>query len=95
MWPRRWGDGAERVAKTPFTWSGMRDLLRASARPFPVAISTTTPIGAGILDLDMLLQMATTPPCDPSDSSCVPPPTKSLTNKVELRNLCSQGSDAL
>ncbi|CTP92729.1 PPC domain-containing protein [Xanthomonas graminis] len=72
----------------------MRDLLRASARPFPVAIPTSTPIGAGILDLDMLLQMATTPPCDPADSSCVPP-SKALTNKVELRNLGSQGGDAL
>ncbi|WJI17215.1 S8 family serine peptidase [Pseudoxanthomonas winnipegensis] len=82
------------VATTPFTWTGMRDLLRASARPFPVAISTTTPIGAGILDVDMLLQMATTPPCQPSDSSCVPP-TKTLTNKVELRGLGSQGGDAL
>ncbi|PZP59352.1 MAG: Subtilisin-like serine protease [Pseudoxanthomonas spadix] len=82
------------VATTPFTWTGMRDLLRASARPFPVAIPTTTPIGAGILDVDMLLQMATTPPCQPSDSSCVPP-TKTLTNKVELRGLGSQGGDAL
>ncbi|SBV86116.1 S8 family serine peptidase [Xanthomonas graminis] len=82
------------VAKTPFTWNGMRDLLRASARPFPVAIPTSTPIGAGILDLDMLLQTATTPPCAPADSSCVPP-TKTLSNKVELRNLGSQGGDAL
>ncbi|WP_369977578.1 S8 family serine peptidase [Xanthomonas bundabergensis] len=82
------------VATTPFTWSGMRDLLRASARPFPVAIPTTTPIGAGILDIDMLLQLATTPPCAPSDSSCVPP-TKTLTNKVEQRGLGSQGGDAL
>ncbi|CTP90949.1 protease [Xanthomonas translucens pv. poae] len=82
------------AVRTPLTWSGMRDLLRASARPFPVAIPTSTPIGAGILDLDMLLQMATTPPCDPADSSCVPP-SKALTNKVELRNLGSQGGDAL
>jgi serine protease len=82
------------VVSTPFTWSGMRDLLRASARPFPVAIPTTTPIGAGILDVDMLLQMATTPPCQPSDSSCVPP-TKTLTNKVEMHGLGSQGGDAL
>lgn len=82
------------VAATPLTWTGMRDLLRASARPFPVAISTTTPIGAGILDVDMLLQMATTPPCQPSDSSCVPP-TKTLTNKVEMSGLGSQGGDAL
>ncbi|OAX54182.1 S8 family serine peptidase [Xanthomonas graminis] len=82
------------VAKTPFTWSGMRDLLRASARPFPVAIPTSTPIGAGILDLGMLLQMATTPACDPTDSSCIPP-TKTLSNKVELRGLGSRGGDAL
>lgn len=82
------------IAKTPFTWTGMRDLLRASARPFPVAIASNTPIGAGILDVDMLLQMATTPPCQPSDSSCVPP-TKTLSNKVELRGLSSQGGDAL
>jgi serine protease len=82
------------IATTPFTWSGMRDLLRASARPFPVAISSTTPIGAGILDVDMLLQMATTPPCAPSDSTCVPP-TKTLSNKVEMRGLSSQGGDGL
>ncbi|MBB4128632.1 serine protease [Xanthomonas translucens] len=82
------------VAKTPFTWTGMRDLLRASARPFPVAIASNTPIGAGILDMDMLLQMATTPPCAPSDSTCVPP-TKTLTNKVEMSGLGSQGGDAL
>ncbi|RXR04252.1 S8 family peptidase [Pseudoxanthomonas composti] len=82
------------VATTPFTWSGMRELLRSSARPFPVAIPSTTPIGAGILDVDMLLQMATTPPCAPTDSSCVPP-TKTLTNKVEMRGLGSQGGDAL
>lgn len=82
------------IAKTPFTWTGMRELLRASARPFPVAIATNTPIGAGILDVDMLLQMVTNPPCDPSDSSCVPP-TKTMTNKVEMRGLGSQGGDAL
>ncbi|WP_228135931.1 S8 family serine peptidase, partial [Xanthomonas sp. NCPPB 1128] len=82
------------IAKTPFTWTGMRDLLRASARPFPVAIATNTPIGAGILDVDMLLQMVTNPPCSPSDSSCVPP-TKTMTNKVEMRGLSSQGGDAL
>ncbi|WP_369935021.1 S8 family serine peptidase [Xanthomonas tesorieronis] len=82
------------IAPTPLTWTAMRDLLRASARPFPVAIATTTPIGAGILDVDMLLQMATTPPCQPSDSSCVPP-TKTLTNKVEMRGIGSQGGDAL
>ncbi|MBB5877830.1 S8 family peptidase [Xanthomonas sp. 3498] len=82
------------IAKTPFTWTGMRELLRASARPFPVAIATNTPIGTGILDVDMLLQMVTNPPCDPSDSSCVPP-TKTMTNKVEMRGLSSQGGDAL
>ncbi|MBO9873039.1 MULTISPECIES: S8 family peptidase [Xanthomonas] len=82
------------IAKTPFTWTGMRELLRASARPFPVAIASNTPIGAGILDVDMLLQMVTNPPCDPSDSSCVPP-TKTMTNKVEMRGLSSQGGDAL
>ncbi|AVY68337.1 S8 family peptidase [Xanthomonas translucens] len=82
------------VVKTPLTWSSMRDLLRASARPFPVAIPTSTPIGAGILDIDMLLQMATTPPCNPSDTSCVPP-TKTLSNKSEMRGLGSQGGDGL
>ncbi len=82
------------VAQTPFTWSAMRDLLRSSARPFPVSISTSTPIGAGILDINALISLAIDPPCDSSDPTCIPP-TTGMANKVELRNLGSQGGDTL
>ncbi|MBB5863703.1 S8 family serine peptidase [Xanthomonas sp. 3058] len=82
------------VVPTPLTWSAMRTLLRSSARPFPVTIPTATPIGAGILDADALLRQATTPPCDPADTSCIPPTTP-IANKVELRSLDSRDGNRL
>ncbi|ASR43040.1 Subtilisin-like serine protease [Xanthomonas citri pv. mangiferaeindicae] len=79
------------VVETPLNWSDMRDLLRRTARPFPAAIPTNTPMGAGILDAAQLLHRATQPPCT---SDCAPLEVP-LTNKVELRGLSAGAEDAL
>ncbi|MBB3342675.1 S8 family peptidase [Luteimonas sp. RC10] len=79
------------VVETPLNWSDMRDLLRRTARPFPAAIPTNTPMGAGILDAAQLLHRATQPPCT---SDCAPLEVP-LANKVELRGLSAGAEDAL
>lgn len=79
------------VIDTPLNWSQMRTLLRNTARPFPVSIPASTPMGAGILDLATLLTTATQPPCT---QNCAPP-TVVLQNKVEVRELSSGAEDAL
>jgi len=79
------------VVDTPLNWSEMRDLLRRTARPFPVAIPTSTPIGTGILDAAQLLHRATQPPCT---TDCAPLEVP-LANKVELRGLSSGAEDGL
>jgi len=72
--------------RDPLNWEEMRDLLRSSARPFPVTIPTSTPMGAGILDLQALLAEATEEPCDPAVEECAPPATPIL-NAVPVRPL--------
>lgn len=79
------------VVDTPLNWSEMRDLLRRTARPFPVAIPTSTPMGTGILDAAQLLHRATQPPCT---TDCAPLEVP-LANKVELRGLASGAEDGL
>ncbi|AKC81509.1 Subtilisin-like serine protease [Xanthomonas arboricola] len=74
------------VAKTPFTWTQMRDLLKESARPFPVGIPSSTPIGTGILDLETLLDLAGQAQCDPNVETCEVV-ARALTNKVSLSGL--------
>lgn len=79
------------VAQTPLKWNEMRDLLRSTARPFPVTIPTATPMGAGILDVAQLLHRATQPPCT---ADCVPLEV-TLVNKVELRGISSGTEDGV
>lgn len=74
------------VVDTPLTWAQMRDLLKSTATPFPVAIPANKPIGAGILNADAALIKATTPPCDPAVEDCGPLGV-ALTNKVALNGL--------
>ncbi|WP_313317119.1 S8 family serine peptidase [Stenotrophomonas sp.] len=83
------------VVDTPLTWTQMRDLLKQTATPFPVAIPASTPIGAGILNINAALVKATTPPCDPNVDDCGPVATP-LTNKVAVTGLAgSAGSEAV
>lgn len=83
------------VVDTPLTMAQMRDLLKKTATPFPVAIPASTPIGAGILNIDAALTKATEPPCDPEVEECGPDAVP-LTNKVALPNQGgSAGSETL
>ncbi|MCD9027971.1 S8 family serine peptidase [Luteimonas sp. BDR2-5] len=82
------------VVETPLDWSQMRDLLKQTARPFPVSIPAATPIGAGILNAKALLDKATEEPCDPETQDCGPDVVE-LVNKVELRNQSSEVGDGV
>ncbi len=74
------------VVDTPLTWTQMRDLLTSTVKPFGTTIPASTPIGAGILDINAALVKATTPPCDPAVDDCGPVATP-LTNKVAVTGL--------
>lgn len=81
--------------RDPLDWEEMRDLLTSTARPFPVTIPTATPMGAGILDLERLLDKATEEPCDPDVETCTPPATP-IVNGTPLRALSgTAGSETL
>ena len=77
------------VVDVPLDWEQMRDLLTSTARAFPVSIPSSTPMGAGILDLEALLEAATEEPCDPEVEECEPagPDATMLVNKVPVRGL--------
>ena len=72
----------------------LRDLLVASARPFPVTIPTATPMGSGILDAKAALDTALEEPCDPEVEECAPPATP-VVNQVPVRGLSGTGGDTL
>lgn len=80
------------VAATPLRWDQMRDLLKATARPFPVSIPSSTPMGAGMLDANALVTAATAEPCDPAVETCTPPDVE-LSNGAELRGLASTAGE--
>ena len=85
------------VAEMPLDWEQMRDLLTATARPFPVAIPPETAMGAGILDLQVLLETVTEEPCDPEVEECDPVPEAiPLFNREPVSGLeGEEGSEAL
>jgi serine protease len=70
----------------PLTPAALETLLKQTARPFPVSISTSTPIGTGIVDAKAALAKALEVPCDPQTEECTPPAT-ALTNKVAVAGL--------
>lgn len=74
------------VAKTPLNWMQMRDLLMQTATPFAIAVPASTPMGAGILNVEAALVKATMPPCDPTQQQCAPDATP-LANKVAREGL--------
>lgn len=83
------------VVDTPLTWTQMRDLLTSTVKPFPVSIPASTPIGAGILNIEAALLKATTPPCDPAVEECGPVATP-LVNKVAVTGLAgNSGNEVL
>jgi len=77
------------VVETPLNWAQMRDLLMETATPFPVAVPVSTPMGAGILNVEAALLKATTPPCEPSQQQCEIDATP-LANKVTRAGLAGE-----
>jgi serine protease len=73
----------------------METLLKETARPFPVSIPASTPIGTGIVDAKAALDKALEEPCDPATETCGPVATP-LVNKVNVTNLSgAAGSETL
>lgn len=83
------------AGRDPLTWEQMRDLLKETARPFPVSIPASTPMGAGILDARAALDKALEEPCNPDEEECGPEATP-IVNKVPVNGLSgAAGSEAL
>ena len=81
--------------RDPLNWSAMRELLMATARPFPITPSASTPMGAGILDARAALDKALEVPCDPEVEECGIPATP-IQNRTPVRGLAgSAGSEVL
>nr|WP_218848508.1 S8 family peptidase [Xanthomonas sp. JAI131] len=74
------------AGNAPLTPAALETLLKQTARPFPVSIPTSTPIGTGIVDAKAALDKALEVPCDPQTEECAPPAT-ALTNKVAVAGL--------
>jgi len=74
------------AGNAPLTPAALETLLKQTARPFPVSIPTSTPIGSGIVDAKAALDKALEVPCDPQTEECAPPAT-ALTNKVAVAGL--------
>ena len=81
--------------KDPLTPAAMETLLKETARPFPVTIPASTPIGTGIVDAKAALDKALEEPCDPEVEVCGPVATP-LVNKVNVTGLSgAAGSEKL
>lgn len=78
--------------KDPLTPAAMRTLLKETARPFPVTIPASTPIGTGIVDAKAALAKALAEPCT---ENCEPEGIP-LTNKVALAGVAgATGSETV
>lgn len=83
---------ADRDLLTP---AEMETLLKETARPFPVSIPASTPMGTGIVDANAALAKALEVPCDPEVEECAPVATP-LVNKVNVSGLTgTAGSEKL
>ncbi|MET0290349.1 MAG: S8 family peptidase [Pseudoxanthomonas sp.] len=83
---------ADRPLLTPPQLSA---LLIKTARPFPVSVPASTPIGSGIVDAAAALEEALKVPCDPAQDTCAPEATP-LVNKVVVGNVAGgTGTEAL
>lgn len=71
------------AGRAPLTPAEMEALLKQTARPFPVSIPASTPIGVGIVNAKAALDKALEEPCE---VDCTPAAIE-LVNKVEVTNL--------
>ncbi|AWH35803.1 protease [Stenotrophomonas sp. ZAC14D1_NAIMI4_6] len=78
--------------KDPLAPAALRALLKETARPFPVTIPASTPIGTGIVDAKAALAKALAEPCT---ENCEPEGIP-LTNKVALSGVAgATGSETV
>jgi serine protease len=81
--------------KPVLTPAALEALLKETARPFPVTIPASTPMGTGIVDAKAALDKALEEPCDPEVETCGPVAI-SLANKVNVTGLSgAAGSEKL
>jgi len=71
------------AGRLPLSPARLAWLLRATARPFPVAPASRRTIGAGIVDAGRAVQLATDPACDAAVTDCALP-IPELANRVAL-----------
>jgi serine protease len=71
------------IAPTPLTPKQMEKMLKATARPFPIAMDPETPMGAGLLNAKAALA-SVLPPCTGTDCEAT---AIAILNKVPVKNL--------
>lgn len=77
--------------RAPLTAEEMEALLKRTARPFPVSIPASTPIGPGIVNAKAALDKALEEPCE---VDCGPDVIE-LVNKVEVTGLDNNSNDGV
>ena len=78
--------GAE---KDPLSPAALEQLLKDTARPFPVAPPSNKPLGSGIVDAKAALDEALEEPCNPDTEDCGTP----LVNKVPVSGQSGAAGD--
>lgn len=82
--------------RAPLTPAEMEDLLKATARPFPIAPPANRAIGSGIVNAKAALDKALEVPCVPTPEVPCEPTAIALTNKVPLNGTSgAAGSETL
>lgn len=77
--------------KAPLSAADLEELLKKTARSFPVSIPAATPLGAGIVNAKAALDEALKEPCQVDCG----PVTVELVNKVEKKNLSNKSNDGV
>lgn len=80
------------VAPNRLSPDQVKQILKSTARPFPVALDK--PVGIGILDAEAAVLAAMQPPCGQTDESCALPPQQ-LFNAAPLTPLSADAGDGV
>ncbi|WP_407354044.1 S8 family peptidase [Luteimonas sp. R10] len=85
------------VAQTPLSPPQLRDLLVASARPFPypIRIPQDRLMGAGIVDAHAAVSAVLDPPCDPGEPCDRPLVPMPIYNRQPMAGLAGRAGEAL
>ncbi|MEZ0469668.1 S8 family serine peptidase [Luteimonas salinilitoris] len=80
------------VAPNRLSPDQVKQILKSTARPFPVELDK--PVGIGILDAEAAVLAAMQPPCDQTDEGCALPPQQ-LFNAAPLMPLSADADDGV